>query len=320
MKGVNGRGRWGSGAMWVAGPSAVLVALPWAASGRLPDRLATHWSGDSGGPDGSMPLWAAAVLPALVWVALAVLALGLVRPRGSAAAHATLAAGAVFLVGAQAGVVRANLDRTDWHRAGSVNLAVAVTATVAAAVAGLAARAATRNGSTPAARPAGGAPGMEIPAGETLVWLSRTANPWLLALAALTGAGALAAALAAVAGLVAPPWALMAPLAFASLAVLACSSVRVRVSDRGLEVAFGPLGLPVRRWRAEDIESAYAEHRTPAQVGGWGYRLGGKGTTVMLRAGECLVVHPRRGADFAVSVGDAERGAALLNSLAARAR
>ncbi|WP_405983208.1 DUF1648 domain-containing protein [Streptomyces sp. NBC_00158] len=311
------RGRPRSAAMWVAGPSAVLLAMPWAASGRLPDRLATHWSLDSAAPDGSMPLWAAAVFPALVWAALALLTVGIARSRGGAAPYATLPAGAVFLVGAQAGVVRANLDLADWHQARSVNLAVAVALAVAAA-AGLVGLLAARNGSAPARRPAGAAPGMEIPDGETLVWLSRTANPWLLALAALTGAGAAAAALAAAAGLVAPPWALIAPLAIASVAVLACSSVRARVSGRGLEVAFGPLGLPVRRWRAEDIESAYAEHRTPAQVGGWGYRLSGKGTTVMLRAGECLVVHPRRGADFAVSVPDAERGAALLNSLIAR--
>ncbi|WP_435303753.1 DUF1648 domain-containing protein [Streptomyces lavendulae] len=308
-----------SAAIWVAGPAAVLAALPWAARGRLPERLATHWSGGSGAPDDSMPLWAAALFPALVWAALALLTLTLVRPRGGAAVYATLAAGAVFLVGAQAGIIRANLDRADWRHAGSVDLALAVTI-AAAAVAGTAGWMATRNRSTPAARPADTAPGMEIPAGETLVWLSRTANPWLRALAALTGAGALAAALAAVAGLVATPWALLAPLAIASVTVLACSSVRARVTERGLEVAFGPLGLPVRRWSAEDIESAHAEHRTPAQVGGWGYRLSGKGTTVMLRAGECLVIHPRRGADFAVSVEDAERGAALLNSLIARAR
>lgn len=50
-------------------------------------------------------------------------------------------------------------------------------------------------------------------------------------------------------------------------------------------------------------------------MGGWGYRLSGLGTTVMLRRGECLVIRPRQGAEFAVSVDDAERGAALLNTL-----
>ncbi|MFD7782173.1 hypothetical protein ACFV4Q_03610 [Streptomyces nojiriensis] len=42
------------------------------------------------------------------------------------------------------------------------------------------------------------------------------------------------------------------------------------------------------------------------------------GTTVMLRSGECLVIPPRRGREFAVMVDDAERGAALLNALSAQ--
>lgn len=76
------------------------------------------------------------------------------------------------------------------------------------------------------------------------------------------------------------------------------------------------LGRPVRRWQAAEIESARAENRTPAQAGGWGYRLGGLGTTVMLRGGECLVIRMRgKGEEFAVSMDDAERGAALLNAL-----
>ncbi|MYS57046.1 DUF1648 domain-containing protein, partial [Streptomyces sp. SID6013] len=89
-----------------------------------------------------------------------------------------------------------------------------------------------------------------------------------------------------------------------------------RVSERGLEVSFGPLGWPGRRWAPGDIDTARMEVRRPSQVGGWGYRLSGLGTTVMLRAGECLVIRPRgRRSDFAVSIDDAERGAALLNAL-----
>ncbi|CAL9524561.1 hypothetical protein SUDANB140_03926 [Streptomyces sp. enrichment culture] len=92
--------------------------------------------------------------------------------------------------------------------------------------------------------------------------------------------------------------------------------MQARVSERGLEVSFGPFGWPGRRWAPGDIDTARAEYRRPTEVGGWGYRVSGLGTTVMLRAGECLVVRPRgRRTDFAVSVDDAERGAALLNSL-----
>ncbi len=162
---------------------------------------------------------------------------------------------------------------------------------------------------------------LDLPEGERLVWLSRAANPWLLTLAAGFGLAAVAAALALLGGLApaGPGWTLLAVFTVVAVAGAGCSSVRARVSERGLEVAFGPFGRPVRRWAADEIESARAEHRTAAQVGGWGYRLSGLGTTVMLRGGECLVVRIRgRAAEFAVSVDDAERGAALLNALNSR--
>lgn len=94
-------------------------------------------------------------------------------------------------------------------------------------------------------------------------------------------------ALVALAGGVAAPgalWALFAGCAAGSLACGVFSSVQARVSERGLEVSFGPLGWPGRRWAPGDIDTARMEVRRPAEVGGWGYRLSGLGTTVMLRA------------------------------------
>lgn len=325
---MNDRARQTNGALWgavgwSAGTLALLVALPLAAGGRLPERLATHWDGASGEPDSSMPLWAAALFPALVWVALALgVALAARRTRGGSSnaalgwATVALLSGGVFLVGAQASVVRANMDHADWHDADPVTLWIVGTG-VAATVAGLAGWLAIRQAATAAATPPPAGPTMDIPEGERLVWLSRTSNPWLHATSAVTGLMAIAVVLAAVGGLMAFHWALVAPFALASLLLLGCASVQARVSEKGLEVAFGPLGFPARRWAAEDIDSARVENRTPAQVGGWGYRLSGLGTTVMLRSGECLVIHSK-GKDFAVSVDDAERGAALLNSLSAR--
>lgn len=224
----------------------------------------------------------------------------------------------MFLAGAQASIVRANLDRADWRDAGSVGAGVAITA-VAAVAAGLLGWLAGRRGvhSVPGGPDAAGGV-MEIPEGERFVWLSRTANPWLHLTAALTGLVAAAGVLAAACGLIGLQWTLIAPFAIASVLVLFCSSVQARVTDSSLEVAFGPLGWPRRRWPAGEIDSARMEVRTPAQVGGWGYRLSGLGTTVMLRAGECLVIRPRKGVEFAVSVDDAERGAALLNTLSAK--
>ncbi|GAA5054060.1 DUF1648 domain-containing protein [Streptomyces similanensis] len=319
--------RWGGGVVWSVGTAALIAALPWAASGRLPDRLATHWTLQGGAPDGSMPLWAASVFPAAIWLFLAAVVLLTLR-RGADAAHApgepwastSLLAGGTLLAGAQAAVVRANLDRADWHDARQPTpwLVAILGATAIAGVTGWLVSSRRRRTATPAAKEVPQSPLLRIPEGQRMVWLSRTANPWLQALAAATGLVAVAAAVALVSGLVeqGPGWALFTPFALASLAVAGCAAVQARVSERGLEVAFGPFGWPVRRWDAADIESARTEDRTPAQVGGWGYRISGLGSTVMLRGGPCLVVRVRgKGQDFAVSVDDAERGAALLNAL-----
>ncbi|MCX4460893.1 DUF1648 domain-containing protein [Streptomyces sp. NBC_01728] len=307
---------------WGVGVLALLVALPLAASGRLPDRLATHWHAGSGRPDGSMPLLAAALFPALIWGVLAVVVVLTLRRAGAGGAvpgwaAAGLGFGGVTLLGGQASVVRANLDRADWHDAGSVTSGVVGTLVVAAAVGAAGLLAARRAPDEP--RPAADGPTLDIPPGQRVVWLARTSNSWLQAIAALTGLLATTVFVSSLAGLTDLPFLLAAtPFTLASVLVLGCSSVQARVSEQGLDVTFGPFGWPTRHWAAEDVESARVESRTPAQVGGWGYRLSGLGTTVMLRGGECLVIHPSKGREFAVSVDDAERGAALLNSLSAR--
>ncbi|MFB7252960.1 DUF1648 domain-containing protein [Streptomyces nojiriensis] len=299
---------WGTAA-WAAGILALLVLLPPAARKGFGERLATHWNA-SGEPNGSHPLWAVVLVPAAIWIVLVAVAVfwrAARRWRG-----AVLVSCGVLLAGVQVSIVRANLSHTDWHDADPVTVGAVVTV-VAAVAAGLVGVLMSGRRASSAAR--GQGPRMDIPAGERRVWLASTGNRWLYLLAAVIGVGASAAPLIGFGGPAAPVWLLTVPLLFASVSVLACSSVRVRVTERGMDVAFGPLGWPVRRWDAADIEWARAENRTPAQVGGWGYRLSGLGTTVMLRSGACLVVRAK-GKDFAVSVDDAERGAALLNSLA----
>ncbi|MEU5637709.1 DUF1648 domain-containing protein [Streptomyces rishiriensis] len=308
------------------GVLVLLAALPPAASSRLPERLATHWNAGSGRPDGSMPLWAAALFPALVWAVLtAVVALALRRAgTGSGAipgwALAGLGFGGVMLLGGQTSIVRANLDHADWHDAGPVTSWVVGTLVVAATVGALGFLAAQRAlAQTPAQAPPQDGPALDLPAGQRVVWLAHTSNPWLQAISAVTGLLAIAVAVGALAGLTDSPVALAAtPFALACVLVLGCSSVQARVTERGLDVTFGPLRWPGRHWALEDIESARTENLTPAQVGGWGYRLSGLGTTVMLRGGECLVIRTARGKDFGVSVDDAEHAAALLNSLSAQ--
>lgn len=67
-------------------------------------------------------------------------------------------------------------------------------------------------------------------------------------------------------------------------------------------------------------DSAFAEQRRPAEVSSWGYRGLPGSATIMLRACECLVVRFIRDGELANSVDDADRGAALLNSLLAAPR
>ncbi|MFF7128903.1 DUF1648 domain-containing protein [Streptomyces sp. NPDC008240] len=323
---TRGGARWSAG-LWTVGTAGLIAALPWAAHGRMPDRLATHWGSGQDTPDGSMPLWAASLFPALIWLALAAIVFVAQRRAGDPARSATrawtaavLLSGGVLLGGAQASVVRANLDHADWHQARQPTVWIVVTLAGAAVAAGVVGWLVNSRGAAsvaPATQEPSG-PVLEIPRGQRLVWFSRITNPWLHLVAAVAGLVAVAALVALVSGLATagPLWALFAPFACTSLAVAGCATVQARASERGLEVAFGPLGWPARRWPAEDIESARAENRTPAQVGGWGYRLSGLGTTVMLRSGECLVIRPRgTGGEFAVSIDDAERGAALLNAL-----
>ncbi|MFL9656612.1 DUF1648 domain-containing protein [Streptomyces sp. PB17] len=310
-------------AVWTAGVTAVLAGMPLLARDRLPDRLATHWGLNGETPDGSMPLWAAALVPALIWLVTAAAVTVPLMRAGPAARPLTtviLLPLGIVLTGAQAAVLRANLDRADWHEARQPTswIVAILVAAVLAAVAAWLLLARRRGASGDTTTPDEGTPALDIPEGRRLVWFSRTANPWLQLLAAAIGLVAVGALVALVGGVAAPGalWALFAGCGAGSLACAMFSSVQARVSERGLEVSFGPLGWPGRRWTPGDIDTARTEVRRPAEVGGWGYRLSGLGTTVMLRAGECLVIRPRgRRTDFAISIDDAERGAALLNTL-----
>ncbi|MEV0241535.1 DUF1648 domain-containing protein [Streptomyces sp. NPDC050674] len=140
------------GVCWAAGVLVLLVVSPLVAGSRLPDRLATHWDTGSGKPDGSMPLWAASLFPAVIWTVAATM-LGLAWWRARATSRgaapgwigATLGFGGVALLGGQLSVVRANLDHADWREADSVAGPVVVTLLVAAAVAGAALMAGRRS-------------------------------------------------------------------------------------------------------------------------------------------------------------------------------
>ncbi|GAA0357973.1 DUF1648 domain-containing protein [Microbispora corallina] len=312
-------------AVWTVLVAAAVAALPLALAGRLPDPMATHW-GASGASDRAMPIAAAAVRPACMWVVFALVSLGLAMRRRAlnraivrAWTAAALAWCGVFFLGLQVVTVTANLGRARWQDASPVAWWI-VPVVLAAFAAGLLARALARRG--PDERPPAPAPRSDIalPPGRRTVWVSSVSAPlglWL-GIAALVAAVSLAAA--TLAGLSPTPWATSVVLAVVGLAGLALSTVSVKVGPEGLRVSFGPLRWPSRHVPLDRIERAWVEDRRPADVGGWGFRGLPGMATIMIRGGECLVVRYTSGGQLGISVDDAATGAALLNALVSAPR
>ena len=100
-------------------------------------------------------------------------------------------------------------------------------------------------------------------------------------------------------------------------ATLLFVQVRVSVDQRGLRVVSRLLGIRLKQVPLDQVESAFAETVSPFHSGGWGYRLTGGRSAVVMRGGPALVVNLRRGNQFAVTVDDAQAAAALLTGLSA---
>ncbi|GAB3154586.1 DUF1648 domain-containing protein [Microbispora hainanensis] len=310
-----------AGGAWFILVAAVLVAVPLVFSDRLPDPVATHW-GPSGAPDGSAPAVFLTAVPLALWVVLAVsfLAFGRRRLVASRAGRAGIVAGlawtGIFLIGVQAVSIAANLGRSRWQEAAPITWQAILVVAVAVACAMLAGWAARRGpDEPPPPAPDAAVPGLAL--GRRVVWLSSASAPLLLVLSGAALAASVAFAVLRLMGLSDRTWHTAAVLAVVGLAGFALSTVSVRVSSEGMRVAFGPLRWPARRVPLDRIDRAWVEERYPSQVGGWGYRgLPGR-ATIMVRGGACLVVRYTSGGQLAISVDDAERGAALLNALVA---
>ncbi|MFH8371643.1 hypothetical protein [Streptomyces sp. NPDC018031] len=95
---------------------------------------------------------------------------------------------------------------------------------------------------------------------------------------------------------------------------LAFVHVAVRVDADALEVRCGHIGLPRRRIPLHLVEGAdFVPRVTPRQWGGWGYRWRPeKGTAVVVRRGEALVLRLGDGRVFTVTVDDAEAAVKVI--------
>lgn len=155
-------------------------------------------------------------------------------------------------------------------------------------------------------------------------WTGRASNraQWLLAAA---GAACLALGIelavdnAWTAGMIPLLMAVIGCLAAGLLILygtLAFVHVVVTVDAEALEVRCGHIGLPRRKIRLVQITSAeFLPRITPQQWGGWGHRWRPeKGTAIIVRRGEGLVLELDDGKRFTVTVDDAENAVRVIRT------
>ncbi|WKX73643.1 hypothetical protein [Streptomyces sp. XD-27] len=97
---------------------------------------------------------------------------------------------------------------------------------------------------------------------------------------------------------------------------LAFVHVAVRIDSDAMEVRCGYAGLPRRRIPLKSVVSAeFAPRVTPRQWGGWGIRWRPeKGTAVVVRQGEGVVLRLGDGRLFTVTVDDAEAAVRVVRA------
>ncbi|MEV4164051.1 hypothetical protein [Nonomuraea dietziae] len=308
--------------IWGLIVTAVLVGVPLALRDRLPDPLATHWSG--AGPDNHMSFTqnllftvAMALVALAIMVGVALHGQAFERRLSRAYWWGFLVGWGLFVIGMELSIVYSNLDVSDWTRARPLGWGVAATMAVAAA-GGVLAGYLLRGAPDQAPEPGEAPPRLRLKAGQRSVWVSRVSNAWLAALAVVSGVGALVLGVSTALGLMeGAAFGLLGVSVILLVAGLLTSSATVRITQDGVAIGFGPLGWPVRRIGLSKIESAWSEVRHPSQVGGWGLRGVPGMAAIMLRGGDCLVLRYHSGGQLVVSIDDAARGAALLNALLA---
>ncbi|AWW41038.1 MULTISPECIES: hypothetical protein [Streptomyces] len=97
---------------------------------------------------------------------------------------------------------------------------------------------------------------------------------------------------------------------------LAFVHVALKVDEDSLEVRCGHIGVPRRRIPLSQVVGAeFVAHVTPRQWGGWGYRWRPeKGTAVVVRRGEGLVLRLWDGHTFTITVDNAESAVRVIES------
>ncbi|MGW4223387.1 hypothetical protein ACWEG1_07970 [Streptomyces bauhiniae] len=156
------------------------------------------------------------------------------------------------------------------------------------------------------------------------VWTGRATNrvQWVLALA---GAACMALGIelavqsAWTSGIIALVMSVVGCIAVGLLVLfgtLAFVHVDLKLDRDALEVRCGHVGLPRRRIPlSQVVDAAYIPHVTPRHWGGWGYRWRPeKGTAVVVRRGEGIVLSLWDGHTFTITVDDAESAVRVIRA------
>ncbi len=299
--------------------AAALVALSW--RDELPDPVATHWGGDEG-VDGSGSLTGLVVAVALGAVVCAFLGWALAYFAGRQAmvrrSGVGLAVGVTaFLDALLLGALWIQRGLDDWTQAPDADGAIGV-AIAAGVVLGVGVALVVRPDT---ARPAGPddpvpAAALDLPAGARAAWVRHQSSR------ALVWIGAGVAVALVVTGVLTGTALGLIPLGvLVGGLVVAMSSFTVTVDSRGL-AARGALGWPRLTVPADEIVGVEVIDVDPiTQYGGWGYRVGRQGqVAIVSRRGEAIQMTRTGGRVSVVTVDDAATGAALLSTIASRAR
>lgn len=289
------------GAPVVIAVIGVLVVLMWTPD--LPDRVATHWgSGDR--PDGftsaSSLAWLVGGLSVLIPLPCVGLFLALKLPsRTTSAFGAGLAAFLVAILLTSVAPQRGLEDSSEVSIAGwwfVVSIGAGLLVALLAAVL------------TPRDRFEGSEPARPVPAGATAVrWSGAVSSDVLLGIAGF----------AVLVGLVLliTPLHIVGYIVLPIAVLLACTAWwRVTVDERGVVVRCA-LPWPRLRIRPDQLTGAEVEHISAlGDFGGWGIRLSGRGTGIVLSSGEAVIIHRRDARPLVIVIDDAPAAAAAINS------
>lgn len=298
--------------------AAAAVALSW--RDRLPDPVASHFGPD--GVDGTSSFAGLLALLPILGVPFTALAWAIAFFAGRAALTRRFAAALAVWVAGFAGaltlaLLAAQLDVRSAADAGDIGGGLALAFVLPLALAATAAWLTPADPALPAtAQVPSSATRLPLPDGELATWVRRI--DWVHPALVVT----VCAAFAALMGVTTRTWWFAGAL-FAFLAALVggLSSWTVTVDQRGL-VARSRLPRPRVVVPLAEVEHAMVVQVSPLrEFGGWGLRMGLDGRVgVVLRGGESLEVARTGGRRVVVTVDDAATGAALLNTLATRAR